>query len=63
MACDKSGVTYQIRMEGMRMNNLDVAGILQAYSQKARLATSTKQLRNIVSELKQELDLRKIKMD
>lgn len=44
------------------MNNLDVAGILRTYSEKARRAGDTKQLRKIIRELKDELDLRKIKM-
>lgn len=45
------------------MNNLDVAGILRTYSEKASRAKTTKQLRDIVREVKQELDLRKVKMD
>lgn len=44
------------------MNNLDVAGVLRTYSEKAAKAKSTEQLREIVRDLKQELDLRKIKM-
>lgn len=42
------------------MDNLDVAGILMTYSEKARRASSKKQLKEIIKELKQELDLRKI---
>lgn len=45
------------------LNNLDVAGILRTYSEKARLARDTERLRNVVRELKQELDLRKIRME
>lgn len=43
------------------MNNLDVAGILRAYAEKAVKATETKRLRKLVAELKQELDLRKMR--
>ena len=45
------------------MNNLDIAGILRTYSEKARRAKSTEQLREIIRDLKQELDLRKVRMD
>lgn len=45
------------------MNNLDVAGVLRTYSEKARLAKNTDQLRCIVRDLKQELVLRNIKME
>ena len=45
------------------MTNLDVTGILRTYSEKARHAKSTKQLREIIRDLKQELDLRKVRMD
>lgn len=45
------------------MNNLDVAGILRTYSEKAAKARNTEKLREIVRDLKQELDLRKIKME
>ena len=45
------------------MNNLDVAGVLRTYSEKARLAKNTEQLRDVIRDLKQELDLRKIKME
>lgn len=45
------------------MNNMDVAGIMRTYSEKARLARNTEQLRDICRELKQELDLRKIKIE
>lgn len=42
------------------MNNFDVAGILRTYSEKAAKAKSTKQLREIIRDLKQEFDLRKV---
>lgn len=42
------------------MNNLDVAGLLQTYAEKARKAKSEKKLKELVKELKKELDLRKI---
>lgn len=45
------------------MNKYDVAGIMKTYSEKAIKAESTKQLRKIVRELKQELDLRQIRME
>lgn len=45
------------------MNNLDVSGILRTYSEKARHAKNTDQLRDIIRDLKQELDLRKVSMD
>ena len=45
------------------MNNLDIAGILRTYSEKARRAESTEKLREIVRDLKRELDLRKIRVE
>ena len=42
------------------MDNLDVAGILKTYAEKARKARSKKHLKEIIRELKKELDLRKI---
>lgn len=45
------------------MNNLDVAGILRTYSEKVVRARNTYHLRNIVRNLKQELDERKIRME
>lgn len=44
------------------LNNLDVAGLLRTYAEKARLAKDTEHLRDVVRDLKQELDLRKISM-
>lgn len=45
------------------MNNRDVAGVLQTYAEKASKARNTKHLREIITDLKHELDLRSIKMD
>lgn len=45
------------------MNNLDVAGILRTYSEKAANATNTKRLRKVISDLKSELDLRKVRVE
>lgn len=45
------------------LNNLDVAGVLRTYAEKARLAKDTEHLREVVRDLKQELDLRKIHMN
>ena len=45
------------------MNNMDVAGILRTYAEKARLSRDTEHLRECIKDLKQELDLRKIRMD
>lgn len=45
------------------MNNLDVAGQLRTYAEKAAKAKNTKQLKQIIRDLKEELDLRKVKME
>lgn len=45
------------------MNNYDVSGILMTYSQHARNCKNTEQLRDIVRRLKEELDLRKIRIE
>lgn len=45
------------------MNNYDVAGILTTYAQHARYAKNTEQLREVVRRLKEELDLRKIRIE
>ena len=45
------------------MNNLDVAGILRTYSEKAESARNTAKLRQIIRDVKRELDLRKVKME
>lgn len=42
------------------MNQYDVSGILRTYSEKTRHAKDKEQLKDIIRELKQELDLRKI---
>ena len=42
------------------MNQYDVSGILRTYSEQARHAKDKEQLKDIIRELKQELDLRKI---
>ena len=41
------------------MNQLDVAGILMTYSLKARYARDKEHLKDIIRDLKEELDLRK----
>lgn len=45
------------------MNNFDVAGILRTYSEKAAKAKDTERLRELIRDLKQELDLRKVRVD
>ncbi|MDF2804435.1 MAG: hypothetical protein K0S61_4340 [Anaerocolumna sp.] len=42
------------------MNQNDVSGTLQTYAEKARKARDKEHLKNIIRELKEELDLRKI---
>ena len=42
------------------MNQYDVSGILRTYSEKARNARNKEHLKDIICELKRELDLRKI---
>ena len=42
------------------MNKYDVSGILRTYSEKAAKARNAKHLKEIIRELKKELDLRKI---
>lgn len=46
-----------------KMNQYDVSGILRTYSEQARYARSTKQLRQIIKNLKEEFDLRKIVLE
>ncbi len=48
---------------GRKMNQLDVAGILMTYSAKARYARDKEHLKDIIRELKEELDLRKVTFD
>ena len=45
------------------MNQLDVSGILTTYASKARYARNQKHLKEIIRDLKQELDLRKVKFE
>ena len=45
------------------MNQYDVAGILRTYSEKCSKCNNTKKLKEIVKELKEQLDLRRIKVD
>lgn len=45
------------------MNQYDVSGILMTYSEKAKNAQTTKQLKQTIKDLKEELDLRKIKKE
>lgn len=44
------------------MNQFDVAGLLRTYSEKASKATAETKLKEIIRELKKELDLRKVKL-
>lgn len=45
------------------MNQFDVSGIITTYSQKERYARNEEHLKDIICELKKELDLRKITFD
>lgn len=45
------------------MNQYDVSGILMTYSEKAKNAKTTKQLKKIIKNLKSEFDLRTIKAE
>lgn len=45
------------------MNQFDLAGILRTYSEKCAKASNTNQLKTIIKELKEELDLRKIRLE
>lgn len=45
------------------MNNYDVSGILQTYSEKARKAETTEKIRDVVRELKRELILANIQVE
>lgn len=45
------------------MNQYDISGLLMTYSERARKAENTKQLRRIVKNLKELLDLRTIKLE
>ena len=56
-------VTARERTAGLTMNNLDVAGILMTYALKAKDTKNTYDLRDLIRELKQELDLRKVRVE
>ena len=43
------------------MNQYDVAGVLRTYSEQIAHAYSKERVKEIIKELKEELDLRKIK--
>ena len=45
------------------INNYDVAGILQTYAEKAKNATTTKKLREVVRDLKEQLHLANIRIE
>ena len=45
------------------MNQYDVAGILRTYSEKCSKCDNTTKLKEIIKELKQQLDLRRIKVE
>ena len=46
---------------GVKVDKLDVAGVLRAYSEQvANNGSNTKKLRDLIRRLKAELDLRKI---
>lgn len=48
------------------MNNLDVAGLLRTYSEKCRDARDSEHLKELVRDLKRELnaeEIRKLKVD
>lgn len=44
------------------MDNFDVAGVLTTYAEKAQKTNSTDKLKEVIRDLKSELDLRKIKV-
>ena len=43
------------------MNKYDIAGTLKTYAEKVSRARDVKHIKELLKELKQELDLRKIK--
>lgn len=45
------------------MNQYDVAGILKTYSEKCSKCENTQKLKETIKELKQQFDLRRIKVD
>lgn len=42
------------------MTKLDIAGILMTYSEKVAKAKSSDKVKEIIADLKQELDMRKL---
>ena len=48
---------------GKHMNQYNVSGIMRTYSEKARHARSEKDLKDVIRELKKELDLHKVTYD
>jgi hypothetical protein len=43
------------------VTNLDIAGLLMTYSHKVRNTTDKEKLKELIRDLKSELDLRKVK--
>ena len=62
MLCQKHYLSVSL-VEVQHMNKYDVAGILRSYSEKVRYAKNEEHLKEIICDLKHELDLRKIKRD
>lgn len=44
------------------MNQYDVAGILKTYAERAAKAQTTAQLKDIIRKVREEFDLRKVKI-
>ena len=42
------------------MNKYDIAGTLSTYAQKVLLARNSKHIKEIIKELRKEIDLRKV---
>lgn len=61
-ACRLRYYTRMNRSENV-MNQYDVSDTLRTFAEKARAANNEKELKDIIRELKKELDLRKIKYD
>ena len=45
------------------MNQYDVSGILMTYSEKAKNAETTQKLKKVLKTLKEEFDLRKVRVE
>lgn len=45
------------------MNQYDLSGLLQSYSERVKDFKSEERLKDVIRELKKELDLRKIKLE